>query len=351
MKGLLNVLTPAYSGMIGTGGIGSGSFFLLSGNETLGREESRGGRFLDRRDYCKLHIVSHYVKALLGDPFAVYPVGRVGEDAAGTGLLAEMEEAGLDLRFVRRVADAPTLFSFCLLYPDGSGGNLTTNDSASSRLDPRDVQGARPVMRELARRGIALALPEVPLETRAALLEEASSHGLFRAASFTRAEMEEARGRGMLGMVDLLAVNAEEALSAAGLSAGPHDGEDAAASVPAAIERISRDHPRLRVSVTAGRAGSWSWDLDALRHDATLPVEVKGTTGAGDAHLAGILSGLAAGLTLAESQKIGTLVAAASVTSPHTINKGIDRTLLVSLCAGDPGRFSAARALLDTAMA
>ena len=41
-------------------------FFALDGNHTLGREESRSGHFLDRRDYCKLHIVSHYVCRLLG---------------------------------------------------------------------------------------------------------------------------------------------------------------------------------------------------------------------------------------------------------------------------------------------
>ena len=63
-----------YRAMIGVGGIGTVSFFALDGNRTLGREESRGGRFIDRNDYCKLHIVSHYVKALLGrgpDPFFV----------------------------------------------------------------------------------------------------------------------------------------------------------------------------------------------------------------------------------------------------------------------------------------
>ena len=54
-----------YRAMIGAGGIGSGAFFALDGEHTLGREESRSGRLLDRRDYCKLHIISHYVKALL----------------------------------------------------------------------------------------------------------------------------------------------------------------------------------------------------------------------------------------------------------------------------------------------
>ena len=36
-----------FRGLVGTGGIGHGSFFLLDGNEPLGREESRSGTFLD----------------------------------------------------------------------------------------------------------------------------------------------------------------------------------------------------------------------------------------------------------------------------------------------------------------
>ena len=80
-----------FRAMVGVGGIGSGSFFLLNGNHTLGREESRGGRFQDRRDYCKLHIISHYVKALLGPGFPVIPVGKVGDDDVGRRLLAEMK--------------------------------------------------------------------------------------------------------------------------------------------------------------------------------------------------------------------------------------------------------------------
>src|SRR5512139_4115739 len=120
-----------YRAMIGVGGIGSGAFFALTGNATLGREESRGGRFLDRRDYCTLHIITHYVKTLLGPLFETLPIGRVGDDAAGQELLREMGRAGLDLRYVEITPGSRTLSSFCLVYPDGSGGNLTTTDSAS----------------------------------------------------------------------------------------------------------------------------------------------------------------------------------------------------------------------------
>jgi len=65
-------------------------------------------------------------------------------------------------------------------------------------------------------------------------------------------------------------------------------------------------------------------------------VPVQTTGGAGDAHLAGLLAGLAAGLSLGEAQRLATLVAAASVTSPHTIHKGLSRTELRALAAAWP---------------
>jgi hypothetical protein len=41
-----------YEALIGTGGIGSGSFFLLDGDHTLGREESRKEYAARARDDC-----------------------------------------------------------------------------------------------------------------------------------------------------------------------------------------------------------------------------------------------------------------------------------------------------------
>ncbi|MHC4800302.1 MAG: hypothetical protein ACYTF1_26980, partial [Planctomycetota bacterium] len=109
-----------YRALIGTGGIGSGAFFALNGNHTLGREESRSGRFLDRKDYCKLHIITHYVQTLMGPDFTTLPIGKVGDDQQGQNLLSEMAEAGLNTRYVRPVSGKPTLYSFCFVYPDGS---------------------------------------------------------------------------------------------------------------------------------------------------------------------------------------------------------------------------------------
>lgn len=317
-----------YQALIGVGGIGSGSFFALRGDHTLGREESRGGHFLDRRDYCKLHIISHYVKLLLGPDFATIPIGQVGDDDVGRRLLEEMAEAGLDLRHVVVSPGDQTLFSFCFVYPDGSGGNLTTDDSACARVDAAFVAQAEPEFARFARRGVALAAPEVPLKARQKLLELGTQYGFLRVASILAEEMSAALDMGMPGHTDLLALNLDEAAAAAGLSLVGHRTISTSEVVQAAIETLGRLNPDLLISITAGRQGSWSWDGKTLVHVPALQAEVVSTAGAGDAHLAGIIAGLVAGLRLAGAQELGTLVAAHSVTSPHTIDKRVDRQSL-----------------------
>lgn len=314
----------AYRGLIGTGGIGSGSFFALDGNETLGREESRGGRFIDRRDYCKLHIISHYVGTLLGPHFLTLPVGKVGDDEVGQRLFREMAQAGLEMRYVEQSQGEQTLFSFCYIYPDGSGGNMTTDDSASSHVDAATVHAAKPAFAPLRGRGVALAVPEVPLEARAALLELGTRYDCFRVASFASQEMPAVFDYGLLRRVDLLAINLDEAAAAAGVPAGT----DHKTIVRRAVERVGMENPAMLVSITAGRDGIRYWDGQALRHRPAFPVTAVSTAGAGDAHTAGMIVGLTAGLPFAGAVELGALVAALAVTSPHTIHPGIDRVSL-----------------------
>jgi ribokinase len=322
----VDIATCRYQAMIGVGGIGSGRFFALNGNHTLGREESRSGRFLDRRDYCKLHIISHYVKTLLGTGFETIPVGRIGDDEEGKRLFEEMKEAGLDTRYVKRSEGDQTLFSFCLVYPDGSGGNLTTADSACSRVDPDSVVEAEPEFVRFAGRGVALAAPEVPMAARKALLDLGTQYHFFRVTSLTSEESREAMTADILRNTDLLAINLDEAASLAKVSRDTPP----LSAVEAAVKELCGVKADVFISITAGGVGSWSWDGATLAHVPAFPVEVVSTAGAGDAHLSGIIAGLAAGLTLSQAQELGGLVATLSVTSPHTIDKWIDRKSLLA---------------------
>ena len=326
----LDVQTLRYRALIGTGGIGYGLFLALKGEHTLGREESRAVRMLDQRDYCKLHIITHYVQALLGPAFPTILIGRVGQDPVGSQLLDEMRQTGLDVRYVRSDPAGQTLFSVCFTYPDGTGGNLTSDDSACARVGAEDVRAAQGEFSLYAGRGIALAAPEVPLEARRELLELAGQHGFLRAGTFVSGELGEAAEMGLLGQLDLLALNVHEAASAAGLDAEAGPPEQVAEQ---AAQRLLGEHPALLLSITAGRHGSWTWDGARRQHVPAFPARVASSAGAGDAHLGGILAGLAAGLSLGEAQELGSLTAAQAVASPHTIAPGVDREALQGYAA------------------
>lgn len=314
--------------MIGVGGIGSGMFFLLNGSHTLGREESRSGHFLEKNDYCKLHIISHYVKALLGPDFHVIPIARVGNDDVGRRLTMEMEEIGMVTSQLAVDPERHTLFSFCFLYPDRSGGNMTTDDSACSALSALGVAEAESLFQQFAGKAIALAAPEVPLEAREALLDLATAYRCFRVASFTSEELRDSETQSMLRKVDLLCVNLEEAASV--LDPTARDGPSRAVA-EAAIKSFLALNPAMQVSITLGKEGSYAWDGSSMTFAPARSVEVVSTAGAGDAFTGGLIAGKVVGLSLVEAQELATLVGACSVTSPHTINKDLDQASLRSL--------------------
>jgi sugar/nucleoside kinase (ribokinase family) len=307
--------------IVGTGGIGSGMFFALRGDHTLGREESRAATLLDRHDAAKLHIVLHYVRTLLGAGADVVPVGMVGDDPPGRDAVRRMADAGLDVSAVD-VSARPTLFSVCFQYPDGTGGNITTANSASDDVSPELVRAAWARRVHSGQNGIAVALPEVPLAARAELLRLATGAGFRRVATFVSAEIEAAVP--LLGMVDLLAVNLDEAAALAPVTRH----RDAAATATAAIGRATAANPGLHLVVTAGRHGSWAWDGRDLTHAPAPAVTAVNTAGAGDAHLAGLVVATARGLPLAAANRYAALVSGRSVTSPHTIDTALTADLI-----------------------
>jgi sugar/nucleoside kinase (ribokinase family) len=323
---LLDIEQCSYRSLIGVGGIGTGVFFSISEDHTLGREESRAGHFLDRKDYCKLHIITHYVKALLGEEFAVFPIGKVGDDPEGQQLLREMAEIGLDLRYVEALPNGRTQFSFCFIYPDGSGGNLTTDDSANAAVDETYVQQCEPHFAEFQGRGIALAAPEVSLAARVRLLQLGSKYGFFRVASLTAEEAGASTAVELLRVTDLLAVNLSEAVALVSLIGGQ---PDPLFVIESTVEELCKIKPDILLSVTAGKSGSWSWNGKEIHFSPAIQTQTVSTAGAGDAYLAGLLTGWVAGLGLHYAQELGTLVASLSVSSPHTINPLIDRFSLL----------------------
>jgi len=319
--------------LIGVGGLGTGIFFALEGDHTLGRHESRLGSLLDVRDYCKLHIVSHYVAKLLGaelGQFSVRPLGRVGDDSAGAFVLTEMRIAGMDTRFVQVVSGKPTLFSVCFQYPDGSGGNITSSNSAAAVLSEGDIDDISSLVESFGPKTIALLVPEVPLISRNRFLRLAKQVGAFCASSFAFGEIAEAKRLGMFSHLNLVALNEEEAAEFAGEA-------NIGSSPESFVERLSCflsfSYSQLKVVMSVGKDGAYCVDSTGWSYSPAPKVDVASTAGAGDCLLGGVLAALAAGiplpsprvqankkLKLENALDFGVLLASYKVTSPHTIH-------------------------------
>jgi sugar/nucleoside kinase (ribokinase family) len=340
----------AFSQVVGVGGIGTGTIIELEGNQTLGRTESRMGQALDARDYCKLHIVEHYISVLMGtgevqNRFQVFAVGNVGGDAAGATLIREMVHAGIDTRYVLVEPERSTLFSVCFLYPDKSAGNITTSNSAACALSNDQLNECRQELAAAGSCGIALCLPEVSIDARREFLRIATECESYRIASFASAEMKIARELNLLSQVDLLALNYEEAAAVAG-DAFPGDSKEHL--LDACSKQATAANPNMRILVSAGTDGICVFDDGTWSHHPTVPVEAISTAGAGDALLAGTIVGLAVGLPLANrsggisnrqgdicsATDLGLMLAAYSVTSPHTIHPDVTLESLVSFAEG-----------------
>src|ERR1017187_7106373 len=168
-----------------------------------------------------------------------------------------MSAAGMDRRFVRTHPALRTIFSICFIYPDGSGGNITSSNSAAAALSVDDLRAAAPYMKAAGARGVALCAPEVPLPLRRDFLELASDCGNYRACSFVLGEIEEARKMGLIDLADLLALNEEE--GSALLGDGPaHVLDNAELAERAATFTVSR--PRLRVIISVGRKRAYGFE-------------------------------------------------------------------------------------------
>ncbi|HXY49015.1 MAG TPA: PfkB family carbohydrate kinase [Terriglobales bacterium] len=342
----------SYQLLVGVGGLGTGMFFQLEGDHSLGRNESRLGRLLDVKDYCKLHIVSHYVAKLLGArpvgrPFHVVPVGHVGDDPAGRHVVQQMTEVGMDTSFVRLIPAAPTLFSVCFQYPDGTGGNITTSNSAAGTLSRSDIDAMADLLSATQGRFIALAVPEVPLEVRQHFLELASPPGAFRAASFVAAEVQPARAAGMFDLLDLVALNESEAEELVGHRLEPESPEPFLRHCQRLLHSF---YPHLQLVVSAGKAGAYGLTAKTQNFCPAPRVKVASTAGAGDALLGGILAAIAAGLpflrtdgnsrddrSIETALEFGVLLASYKCLSPHTINPSASIDALMEF-AGDIGR-------------
>lgn len=317
-----------YDYIVGTGGIGKGVLFQFTDNTTLGRNESRLAELTETRDFCKLHIILHYIAAYTEMRVPIYAIGKIGNDNSGEEILRLMKGRGIDCTYVSTDDSSRTMYSVCFLYPDSDGGHITSKNSASGKMKKSEID--RFFLQELPPgRGIALAAPEVPLEVREELLLKGREHHCYNVASFTSDEMGEAVARHIFAHVDLLAVNLDEMKSLAEAV------EEGRKNKPQeCYEYLKSQNPEIEFIVTQGGEGAQLFGRNGSERIPAIWKPVNSTAGAGDCFLATIVSGLIYGVPLMENDSkvgLGGLAALASsikVTCRDTIDFSLDRARL-----------------------
>lgn len=291
---------------VGIGGIGWGNFFALDEDRPLGRNESRGARLLDAKDFFKLHIVFHMLAVLTsanprGRP-RIVPIGIVGRDEAGRQLIREMRAVGIDVGYISSTPEHATTYGVACQYPDGSGFNIGATNGACATITASAVRERAAELGPPDLPVVAVSLPEVPLAAREAFLEAFKQPLVNRVGSFTSAEINRAAKEGHFGRLDLVAMNEDEAAALAGRSFSP---DDRTRFLAALARRVNELNQAAQIVFTAGAFGAFAYQDGQWDHCPAPEISIVSTAGAGDALLAGVLAGCWAGFPLAAPDRLG----------------------------------------------
>ena len=223
------------------------------------------------------------------DGATVLMAGAVGQDALAEGALAGAAGAGVDLTRVARVADSTGCAAIAV---DPAGRNAISVGSGAN-LAARAAQ----VEDALLRPETVLVLQmEVPADENVALIARARAAGCRVVLNLAPAA---ALPEAALRAVDVLVVNETE-----GASVASHLG--CAASALALHERLGG----VAVVLTRGEAGAEVASMEAVWHEAAVPVVAVDTTAAGDCFVGVMAARLDAGASLREAIRAASLSAA-----------------------------------------
>jgi sugar/nucleoside kinase (ribokinase family) len=238
----------------------------------------------------------------------------IGYDALGDAVLADLQAAGVHLDAVVRETEAPTSAAIVLVTATGER-SFFYRPGGNERLANRHVTDAVLRKARIVHVGGAMKLLQLDL---AELMRRAHSFGCITSLDtdwdFNGHWMKTLRDA--LPQIDYLITNEEEATMLTGKQA-PHD---------AARDLLSRG-PKA-VVVKRGERGCLSLASSGVIELPAYPVEVRDTTCAGDAFVAGFLLGIGGGKPLAESLRLANAAGALCTTQiSHRAISSLDDVL------------------------
>ena len=234
-------------------------------------------------------------------------VNAVGDDVFGTMTIEALNDEGIDVRYVERIAGVSTGAAPIFVEPDGTN-RIVVVPGANARMDPavaaRAVAGA-------AALDVVIGQLEIPQGVTAAAFRAAKDRG---AVTILNPAPAAALDRDLLDATDWLVPNEVEAEHLAltlGVAAAP--------LTDAAILTAFQAATRSGLVVTLGAAGAVAQGVDGpLVRVAAPVVHAFDTTGAGDAFVGGLAVALAAGADLERALRAACALASDTVRRPGT---------------------------------
>jgi ribokinase len=249
-------------------------------------------------------------------------VACVGDDAYGRAALDLWSDEGIRTEHVLRDSDQPTGVGFILV--DAAGQNsIALDPGANGSLGKRAVDDARPVFEESI---VCLVQLEIPLSSAAYALARAKEAGcitLLNPAPARRIPDE------VWPSVDVVIPNEGEA--------GKLLRNETCSTEAAGEELIGKVN--LAAVITLGSDGVLVFDKSGkTERFPAFAVDVRDTTGAGDAFTGAFGTRLAQGGSLEEAVEWGTAAGALACTVPGVVPSLADRAALLGLLSNGERR-------------
>ena len=152
-----------------------------------------------------------------------------------------------------------TMISICLQYPDKEGCNFTAKNNAALHVTPEYIENCMNCL-DIDEKTIVAVIPEVPVESRLAMLAYGKEKGAYCVLSVPAAEAGEFIRQKAFSCCDLLAVNEEEAASILGEE--PEQRELA----KRLYHKLVRENPNIELLMTCGKQGAYSATKSLIEH-------------------------------------------------------------------------------------
>lgn len=255
---------------------------------------------------------------------AVRMLGKVGRDTFGDMMLAALEEAGVDTRWIGRSSVHSGVGN--VMLSEGGQVRIVVVPGANHTLQPEDVQETWDAFSAEAR--VLLVQHEVPLDTVRTAIMLARSHGLTVMLNPAPATQDLLS---LLPLVDWLTPNESEASILTGVAVDGDTGAREAAS------RLVARYPHLRVVITLGKEGCLYADAEREIRVPAYEVASVDATAAGDAFNGVLAVSVAEGLVLEEALARASAAGALATTRLGAFPSIPTRAEILSLVNGQRG--------------